>query len=168
MTRLGRDARSGPGRAGPARPRRLVPLTGGYELDDDPARIDVEVVFSYLHHESYWAQGRPRETMEALIAGAQRVIGLYAPDGTLAGFSRTVTDGYLMAYLADVFVLPGHRGRGLGVELVRETVERGPFAHVRWLLNTADAHELYAKFGFDPPDEKLMERPPRPDLRSPS
>lgn len=141
-------------------------LPGGYTLDDDPARIDVDAVFAYLHHESYWAKGRPRETVEALVAGAQRIVGLYAPDGALAGFTRTVTDGYIVAYLADVFVLPEHRGRGLGVELVRETVERGPFAHVRWLLHTADAHELYAKFGFDPPDERLMERSPRPDLRA--
>lgn len=76
-----------------------------------------------------------------------------------------MSDGHVHAYLADVFVLPEHRGRGLGVELVRETVEAGPYAHVRWLLHIADAHELYAKFGFEPPDEKLMERAPRPDLR---
>lgn len=140
-------------------------LPGGYSLDDDPARVDVAAVFAYLHDESYWARGRPRETVEALVAGAQRVVGLYAPDGSLAGFSRTVSDGHIHAYLADVFVLPAHRGRGLGIELVRETVERGPYAHVRWLLHTADAHELYAKFGFEPPDERLMERPPRPELR---
>ena len=163
MTATGATATARPA---PVRPRRLVQLAEGYELDDDPARVDVAAVFAYLHDESYWAKGRPRETMEALVAGAQRVVGLYAPGGALAGFSRTVTDGYLIAYLADVFVLPAHRGRGLGVELVRETVERGPYAHVRWLLNTADAHELYAKFGFEPPDERLMERPPRPDLRA--
>lgn len=146
--------------------RRRHLLEGGYELDDDPARVDVAAVFDYLHHESYWARGRPRETVEALVAGSQRVVGLYAPGGALAGFSRTVTDGFVVAYLADVFVLPGHRGAGLGVELVRETVERGPYAHLRWLLHTADAHELYAKFGFEPPDERLMERPPRPELRA--
>ena len=64
-------------------------------------------------------------------------------------------------YLADVYVLPEHRGRGLGVELVREMVERGPQAHVRWMLHTADAHELYAKLGFGPPGPKVMERPAR-------
>ena len=153
-----------PGAAG--RPPHLVRLDDGYELDDDPTRVDVPVVFAYLHNESYWAKGRPRETVEALVAGAQRVVGLYAPGGGLAGFSRTVTDGYVVAYLADLFVLPAHRGRGLGVELVRESVERGPYAHLRWLLHTADAHELYAKFGFEPPDERLMERPPRPELRT--
>lgn len=147
------------------RPHRLVRLDDGYELADDPARVDVAAVFGYLHHESYWAKGRPRETVEALVAGAQRVVGLYAPGGAFAGFSRTVTDGYVVAYLADVFVLPDHRGAGRGSELVRETVERGPYAHLRWLLHTADAHELYAKFGFEPPDERLMERPPRPELR---
>jgi GNAT superfamily N-acetyltransferase len=63
-----------------------------------------------------------------------------------------------IAYLADVYVLPEFRGRGLGVELVRETVEQGPFARVRWLLHTRDAHDLYAKFGFGPPGERLLER----------
>jgi GNAT superfamily N-acetyltransferase len=139
-------------------------LANGYELDDDPARIDLDVVFDFLHNESYWAKGRPRETIEMLTRTAQRVVGLYH-HGRMVGFSRTVTDGVLLAYLADVFVLSAHRGQGLGVELARETVERGPFAHIRWVLRTADAHELYAKLGFEPPDEMMMERPPRPDLR---
>ena len=52
-------------------------------------------------------------------------------------------------------------GRGRLYRSARETVERGPFAHLRWALKTEDAHELYAKFGFEPPDEKFMERPPR-------
>ncbi len=59
-------------------------------------------------------------------------------------------------------MLPGFRGRGLGVELVREMIERGPFADRRWVLHTEDAHELYAKFGFGAPSRRLMERlPPR-------
>ena len=63
-------------------------------------------------------------------------------------------------YLADVYVLHEHRGRGLGVELVREMVESGPYAANRWILHTADAHELYAKFGFGEPGPRTMERPP--------
>ena len=63
------------------------------------------------------------------------------------------------AYLADVYVLEEHRGRGLGEELVRFSVEESPFAGCRWILHTADAHGLYRKFGFGKPDERLMERP---------
>jgi GNAT superfamily N-acetyltransferase len=56
-----------------------------------------------------------------------------------------------------VFVLPEHRGHGRGVELVRFTVDEGPYATRRWILHTADAHGLYEKLGFAP-GERLLER----------
>ena len=89
--------------------------------------------------------------MDGLIERASRNVGLYAPDGALVGYSRTVDvpDAFLV-YLADVYVLAEHRGHGLGVELVRFTVEEGPYAGRRWVLHTADAHGLYGKFGFAP------------------
>ena len=133
-------------------------LPDGYELDDDPERVDVDVVHAYLAGESYWAKGRPRETVERLVREAARVVGLYK-DGRQVGFCRAATDGVAFVYLADVYVLPEHRGRGLGVELVREMVERGPYVHLKWLLHTSDAHSLYARFGFGAPSERLMERP---------
>jgi len=133
-------------------------LEGGYELDDDPERVDVGAVHAFLTH-SYWAEGREYETVERLVREAQRVVGLYH-DGRQVGFSRAVSDGTSVTYLADVYVLPEHRGRGLGVELVREMIDNGPYASRRWLLHTRDAHELYRRFGFGPPGERLMERPP--------
>ena len=138
-------------------------LPDGFELDDDAARVDCNAVFRFLTEESYWAKGRPRETIERLVREAARVVGLYA-GGRQLGFTRTVSDGVAVAYLADVYVDPELRGRGLGGELVRETVERGPFAHCRWLLHTADAHGFYERFGFGPPDPSLMSRPARPEL----
>jgi GNAT superfamily N-acetyltransferase len=135
-------------------------LGDGFELDDDSRRIDRAAVHRFLTAEAYWARGRSREVQDALIDGSQRVVGLYR-DGELVGFSRTVSDGHVHAYLADVFVLPDARGRGLGVELVRFSVEEGPYAGCRWLLHTEDAHALYAKFGFDPPGATLLERPRR-------
>ncbi|HEY7693571.1 MAG TPA: GNAT family N-acetyltransferase [Gaiellaceae bacterium] len=133
-------------------------LGEGYELDDDPARIDLDAVHSYLTT-SYWAEGRSRDEVERLVREAQRVVGLYA-DGRQVGFCRAVSDGASVTYLADVYVLPEHRGRGLGVELVREMIDNGPYAARRWLLHTRDAHGLYGRFGFGPPGERLMERPP--------
>jgi GNAT superfamily N-acetyltransferase len=133
-------------------------ITGGFELDDDPERIDRDAVYAYLSG-SYWARGRPRETVERLVREAARVVGLYE-HGRQIGFARAVTDGIAVAYLADVYVLPEYQGLGLGLELVRETVERGPYANVRWLLHTADAHRLYEKVGFGVPGEQLMERNP--------
>jgi GNAT superfamily N-acetyltransferase len=133
-------------------------LEGGYELDDDSGRVDVDAVHAFLT-QSYWAEGRSRETVERLVRGAQRVVGLYH-DGRQVGFCRAVSDDASVTYLADVYVLPEHRGRGLGVELVREMIENGPYAARRWLLHTADAHELYRRFGFGLPSERLMERSP--------
>jgi GNAT superfamily N-acetyltransferase len=112
---------------------------------------------------SYWARGRSLDTMVAAIAGSARVVGLYC-EGAQVGFARAVSDGATYAYLADVYVLRDHRGRGLGLELVREIVDRGPLRGVRWALNTADAQKLYAKLGFstDTPAYPAMERPRRP------
>lgn len=137
-------------------------LEGGYELDDDPARVDIDAATAYLGGESYWAKGRTRGVMEQLVREATRVVGTYAPNGDMVGFARAVSDRHTFAYLADVYVLDGHRGRGLGVELVRETVERSGFPNVRWMLGTLDAHDLYRKFGFREPSDRIMERP-RPE-----
>ena len=131
-------------------------LGDGYELDDDPTRIDREAAHRYLT-QSYWASGRARDVQDALIEGAARVVGLYH-DGEQVGFSRTLSDGYSQSYLADVYVLDEHRGRGLGVELVRFTVDEGPLAKTKWFLHTRDAHDLYRKFGFVEPDERALER----------
>jgi GNAT superfamily N-acetyltransferase len=136
-------------------------LGDGYELDDDPGRIDVDAVHGFLSRDAYWAKGRPRETVERLVREAHRVVGLYTNDAQV-GFCRAVTDGVSFVYLADVYVLPEHRGRSLGVELVREMVERAPFPKLKWLLHTRDAHALYEKVGFGAPGERLMERSPGP------
>ena len=132
-------------------------LDGGLELDDAKERIDGAEVHRYLSEESYWGRGRSRETQDGLILGAARVVGLY-DHGRQVGFCRAVTDGTSAVYLADVYVLPGYQGRGLGTELVREMIENGPHAHQAWLLHTSDAHPLYRKFGFDQPSYKVLER----------
>jgi GNAT superfamily N-acetyltransferase len=132
-------------------------LGGGYELDDDPSRIDRDAVHRYVSEESYWAKGRSREVMDALIDDAARVVGLYH-EGRQVGFTRTLSDRHTQSYLADVYVLEDHRGHGLGVELVRFSVDESPFARTKWFLHTADAHELYRKFGFDTPGQRALER----------
>ena len=132
-------------------------LGDGYELDDDPSRVDREAVHCYLSEESYWAKGRARVVQDELIENAARVVGLYH-EGHQVGFSRTLSDGHAQSYLADVYVLEEHRGRGNGVELVRFSVDEGPFAKTKWFLHTADAHDLYRRFGFGEPGDKALER----------
>ncbi len=134
-------------------------VAGGLELDDDPARIDRAEVHRFLSEESYWAGGRSRETQDRLIETAARVVGLYDGDRQV-GFCRAASDGVSFVYLADVYVLGAYRGRGLGEELVREMVENGPLARLKWLLHTTDMHPLYRKLGFDVPNMKVMERLP--------
>ena len=135
-------------------------LGDGYELDDDPGRIDVSAVHRFISEQSYWAAGREYEVQERLIREAVRVVGLYEGE-TQVGFCRAATMfGFPLVYLADVYVLDEHRGRGLGVELVREMIDNGPFNDRAWLLHTGDAHGLYRKFGFGSPDDRLMERRP--------
>jgi GNAT superfamily N-acetyltransferase len=141
--------------AGLAVVRRV--LANGYELDDDRERLDRDAIHAYLGGVSYWAKGRSRERQDELIDASEHVVGLYK-DGTQVGFARAVDcDAAGFVYLADVFVLDEHRGNGLGVELVREAVDNGPFADRKWILHTRDAHTLYEKFGFGP-HERLMQR----------
>jgi GNAT superfamily N-acetyltransferase len=131
-------------------------LAEGYELDDDPARIDRAAVHAYLAR-SYWAEGRSRDVQDRLIDNAARLVGLYK-DGAQVGFSRAISDGHVQSYLADVYVLEEHRGRGLGVELVRFSVDEGALAGTKWYLHTRDAHDLYRRFGFAAPTEQALER----------
>jgi GNAT superfamily N-acetyltransferase len=126
--------------------RRL--LSDGYELDDDPDRVDVDAVHSFLSEEAYWVPGRSRDTIERLIRESTRVIAAYDVGGELVGFARVVSDRSSFAWLGDVFVIAEHRGRGIGVELVREAVEHAPERDCFWYLNTRDAHSLYQRFGF--------------------
>ena len=135
-------------------------LQGGFELDDDRERLDLTRVHDYLSTQAYWALGRPLSVVERLVREASRVVGLY-DNGRQIGFARTVSDGVSFAYLADVYVLDEYRGRGLGLELVREAIEGAPYAGGRWLLYTDDAHDFYRKLGFGLPSERLMERPSR-------
>jgi GNAT superfamily N-acetyltransferase len=135
-------------------------LGGGFELDDAKERIDLEEIHRFLSQVSYWAKGRPRDVQDRLVREAARVVGLYH-QGRQVGFCRAASDGVSFVYLADVYVLPEYRGRGLGEQLVREMVEDGPLGDLRWLLHTSDMHPLYRRFGFDAPDHKVMERPAR-------
>jgi GNAT superfamily N-acetyltransferase len=132
--------------------------TNGYWVSDDRALIDVEYVYQWLATQSYWAKDRPRHVTERAIAGSLN-LGLFAENGTPAGFCRWVTDGATFAWLCDVFIDPGHRGKGLGVFLVKVATEHPAVSRTRRFLGTADAHGLYRKFGFSPVarPERLME-----------
>jgi GNAT superfamily N-acetyltransferase len=138
----------------------------GYAISTDPARLDLDVVHAYLSTEAYWSPGVPREVVERAVAHSLN-FGLYDSAGAQAGFARLVTDQATFAWLADVFVLAAHRGRGLGVWLVGTALAYPALKGMRRvLLGTLDAHALYERFGFRPLErvERYMaiERPPAP------
>jgi GNAT superfamily N-acetyltransferase len=131
---------------------------GSYELDDDPARIDAAAAAAFLTTAAYWGRWRAEPDIRRQIAAAWRVIGAYDEAGTMVGFARAISDGG-SAYLADVYVLPAHRGRGLGKAIVAMMIEQGSGAGFRWMLHTSDAYGLYRQFGFTAPPDNYMERP---------
>lgn len=131
----------------------------GYLISTDPDRLDRETIWRFLRT-TYWSPGVSREIVERAIDHSL-VFGLYASGGDQAGFVRVVTDWARFAWLADVFVLEAHRGRGLGSWLVETVVTHPDLRGVRLVLATADAHGLYARFGFVAVDAaRMMERLP--------
>jgi len=135
---------------------------GGFLVSTDPARLDVDAIHAFLTS-SYWSPGIPRDIVERAIAGSI-CFGLFAGERQI-GFARVITDRATFAYLADVYVLDEHRGRGLGSWLVETVIAHPELKGLRrFVLVTRDAHGLYEKFGFTPisKPENYMERH-RPD-----
>ncbi|HJW08223.1 MAG TPA: GNAT family N-acetyltransferase [Holophagaceae bacterium] len=121
----------------------------GYEISLDKARLQLEVIHGFLA-ESYWAKGIPKETVARAIEGSL-CVGAYAGDGRQVGFARLITDMATFGYLADVFVVPEHRGQGLSVAMVKAFLDLPEVQGMRRLsLVTRDAHGVYARLGFTP------------------
>jgi GNAT superfamily N-acetyltransferase len=124
-------------------------IRGHYRVSTDPRRLDLDVIHGFLSQRSYWAEGIPREVVERSIRNSLP-FGVY-DDDALVGFARVVTDHATYAYLADVFVLESHRGHGLSKWLLECVLAHPDLQGLRrWHLATRDAHELYARYGFQP------------------
>lgn len=145
----------------------MILTSGDYEFDDDPQRVDLEVVCQFLVTEAYWGSYRTEADIRKQHRGAWRVVGAYdRATGEMVGYCRAVSDDVAVAYLGDVFVLSHTRGRGVGKELVAFMIDKGPGANFRWLLHTRDAFGLYRQFGFTTDDEHYMVRQHRfPETR---
>ncbi|MFB7250781.1 GNAT family N-acetyltransferase [Microbacterium sp. NPDC056234] len=125
-----------------------------FDFAQDDARIDRARVHSWLSEQSYWAAGRPRPTQDAAIDGS-RNYGVWDDEsGVQVAYARVVTDRVTFAWLCDVFVDDAVRGRGVGKMLVEGIIaDLQPLGLTRMLLATADAHGLYAQYGFENPDD---------------
>ena len=138
---------------------------GEYLITTERSRLDVPFIHNFLSNESYWAVGRNIEVVKRTIDNSL-CFGIYR-EAEQVGFARVVTDFATFAWLADVFVVPEHRRRGLAkwlMEVILAHPELQGFR--RWVLATKDAHSLYAQFGFIPlhRPERWMERPD-PNMR---
>lgn len=138
---------------------KVLTIPSDLEISTDRSRIDVDLVHEFLSRYSYWAQGRLRSVVERTIANSL-CFGAHA-GGKQIGFGRIVTDYAVFGYVADVFVLPEFRGRGVGKELVRAIVEHPDVVGLQViLLRSTDARILYSHFGFTavPRPEDMMGR----------
>jgi 5'-phosphate synthase pdxT subunit len=131
-----------------------APSPDGVEIDTDPARLDLDVIHGFLA-ESYWARGIPRAVVERSLRGSL-CFGVYH-HGKQVGFARVVSDRATFAYLADVFIVESHRGRGLAQRMMARIRAHPELQGLRrWLLGTRDAHGLYRQFGFHAPGDPSL------------
>lgn len=128
-----------------------------YEISCDRMRLDIAAIHGFLS-QSYWSPGIPHAVVQRAIDNSL-CFGVFHR-GEQVGFARVITDKATFAYLADVYILPEHRGKGLSRRLMEAIVGHSDLQGLRrMLLATRDAHALYAKFGFRPlaaPD-RIME-----------
>jgi GNAT superfamily N-acetyltransferase len=124
-------------------------LDKGYIISTDKNLIDFETVYHYLSEDSYWAKGISAERLKKAVENSMCFVILKQKQ--LAGFARVVTDKATFAYICDVFVLEQHRRLGLSKWLMQTITQHPELQGLRrWSLATADAHNLYAQFGFRP------------------
>ena len=133
---------------------------GDYEISTERSRLNIDLIHDFLSNDSYWATGRSREVVARSIENSL-TFGIYKGTDQV-GFARIVTDYATFAWVADVFVLPEHRGHGLSKWLMEVIISHPELQGFRrWVLSTKDAHGLYERFGFMKlhRPERWMERP---------
>lgn len=127
-------------------------MNNDYSISSDKTKLDVTLIHRFLSQESYWAKNIPLDIVQRSIENSL-CFGVYVGDEQV-GFARIITDQATFAYLADVFILPEHRGKGLSKLLVKTILDQPNLPGLRrWMLATRDAHSLYEQFGFTSLDE---------------
>lgn len=124
-------------------------MTSEVEISTDAGRLDVDLIHDFLSRHSYWAHGRPRSVVEQTLRHSL-CFGAFINQKQV-GFVRVITDRAVIGYVADMFVVPEFRGRGIGKALMKALVEHPDLAGLQvMLLRSTDARPLYAQFGFGP------------------
>jgi GNAT superfamily N-acetyltransferase len=137
----------------------MTHLKGEFVLTTDKNLMNIAMIHQYLSEESYWAKGIPLALVEKSVNNSLN-FGVFYKEKQIA-YARVITDYSTIAYLGDVFVLPDFRGKGISKWLVKEITEHPALQGLRrWILLTADAHDLYNKYGWESirQPEKWMEK----------
>lgn len=124
-------------------------MTSDYTISDDKKKLDLDVIHQFLSKEAYWCKNIPIEIVKRSIDNSL-CFGVYQGSNQV-GFARVITDMATFGYLADVFILSEHRGKGLSKQLVAFIMAYPALQGLRrMMLFTLDAHGLYTQFGFAP------------------
>ena len=116
-----------------------------YSVSDKTEKVQRKVMNDYIINRS-WGKGRTCEQMNRAMNNSI-CFSLFKREEQI-GFARVITDYALIFYLADVFVLEEHRGKGLGKWLIECVIDHPSIKGLLGLLNTRDAHTLYERFSF--------------------
>ncbi|MBA4197153.1 MAG: GNAT family N-acetyltransferase [Chitinophaga sp.] len=128
-----------------------------YVITTDKNKMDIVVIHNYLANESYWAKHIPLHVVQRSIEHSFCFAVLYKDEQV--GFARLITDYATFAYLADVFIIETHRGKGLSKWLMQFIHSNEEVQGLRrWLLGTRDAHGLYKQFGWENFGEEQTKR----------
>jgi GNAT superfamily N-acetyltransferase len=121
----------------------------GVRVSTDDSLLDVDRIHRWLSEDAYWSLGRSRAAVQESLRYSVNV-GAYDADEQV-GFLRLVTARATFAWVCDVYVDPSARGRAVGKALMEEADRLlASYGVTRALLATADAHGLYAQYGFVP------------------
>ncbi|EGG22007.1 hypothetical protein DFA_01896 [Cavenderia fasciculata] len=128
-------------------------------ISDDKQLVDVQLVHDYLCNHSYWAKDILYSVVQTSIDNSY-CIGAYVNNNNNVngndekklkqiGFARLITDYSTFGWLADVFVLPEYRGKGVSKLMVEHLLAQKWTDYMRRImLSTSDAHGLYSRYGF--------------------
>ncbi len=130
---------------------------GEYLISTDFNKLQLNVIHDYLSKESYWAQNIPFEIVEK-AAENSLCFGVFHQNKQI-GFARLITDKTTFAYLGDVFIVEGYRGKGLSKWLMQTIHAHPELQTLRgWILRTKDAHGLYEQFGWTRASEEQLKK----------
>ncbi|HVN65565.1 MAG TPA: GNAT family N-acetyltransferase [Methanomicrobiales archaeon] len=144
---------------------RGIPVEGepGMELCVVTAWDPGEIV-ALFRSAGWWQDGRddPSEIGGLIRGSLVFVVAVDRASGRAVGMGRAISDGVSDAYIQDLVVLPGFRGRGIGRAILGEVLAACRERGIGWigLIAEGGSDEFYRRLGFgvDEGDVPMMYR----------